>query len=319
MIRLASPWFLLLALLPVGLLLLHRWSVKRGRASILFSGGPLLTGLPRSWRSQWAPRMHWLRYPGLLLLVLALARPQTGNAVRDISTHGVDIVLVLDVSGSMEKQDMMRGNRPISRLDAAKAVLADFVAGRNSDRISLVAFASNSLTLCPLTTDYHLIDLALSEIDINLFPEEQRRTAIGNALATSVARLKGSQARSKVVILLTDGENTAGNISPMTAADLAISEQIRIHAIGFGSPEERDVDEATLRKVSERTTGQFFRSTTLEDLARVYDLLDSLEKSEVIVRNYMVWREWFTWFLMPGALLLLLEILFSQLLCRAIP
>ncbi|MCB1049425.1 MAG: VWA domain-containing protein [Acidobacteria bacterium] len=319
MFRLASPWFLALSVLPVLLWFLHWWSQKRGRASVLFSGGHLLAGLPQTWRSRLTPYLHWMRYPGLLLLVLALSRPQSGEAVQEISTYGVDIALILDVSGTMEKKDMVYRDRYISRLDAAKQVIAGFIGGRSSDRISLIAFGSNSLTRCPLTTDYDLVAQSLSEIDINLFPEDQRRTAIGNALATGVSRLHKSDAKSKVIILLTDGQNTAGNITPLTAADLAASEGVRVHTIGFGSPGETDVDEAVLQQISERTRGQFFRSTSLEDLQHVYDLLDSLEKSEVVVNNYQVWSEWFPMFLWPGVLLIFLEILLTQLICRSIP
>jgi len=317
--RLADPWHLLLLALPAALLVHHFWSRRRGRASLLFSGGAYLRGLPRTWRARVRPRLHWLRYPGLVLLVLALCRPQTGNDVREIQTFGVDIMLVLDVSGTMAEGDMVSGGRQISRLEAAKTVMQGFINGRQSDRIGLIAFGTQSLTRSPLTVDYDLVSLALSEIDVDLFPEDMRRTAIGNALATGVDRLWRSDAKSKIVILLTDGANTAGNIAPLTAAEIAQSEGIRVYTIGFGSPNRTDVDEETLKQIADSTGGRFFRSSSLQDLQRVYDLIDKLEKSEVVVRNFQLWREWFQWFLWPGCFLLLLEVALSQIICRKAP
>ncbi len=317
--RLADPWYLLLLVLPAGLLIHHYWSRRRGRASLLFSGGAYLRGLPSSWRARISPRLHWLRYPGLALLVIALCRPQTGSSVREIRTFGVDIMLVLDVSGTMAEPDMVSANRPITRLDAAKTVMQGFIEGRQSDRIGLIAFGTQSLTRCPLTVDYDLVSLSLSQIDIDLFPEDMRRTAIGNALATAVDRLWKSDAKSKIMILLTDGANTAGNIAPLTAADIAKSENIRVYTIGFGSPGRTDVDEESLKRIAETTGGRFFRSSSLQDLQRVYDLIDKLEKSEVVVKNYQLWDEWFQWFLWPGCFLLLLEVALSQIICRKVP
>lgn len=317
--RLADPLYLLFLLFPLALVVYHYWSHRRGRASLLFSGGHYLHALPRSWRAVVSPQLHWLRYVGLILLTIALARPQSGSVERDIKTFGLDIMLVLDVSGTMAEQDMSAGNRPISRLNAAKFVMAGFVEGRQSDRMGLIAFGSQSLTRCPLTVDYDLLSLALSEINIGLFPEDQRFTAIGNALATSVARLYKSDAHSKVVILLTDGANNAGNITPIAAAEIAKTEGIRVYTIGFGSPGRTDVDEKGLKEIAETTGGQFFRSKSLEQLQQVYDLIDELEKSEVVVKNYEVWREWFQWFLWSGCAMLLLEVVFNQIICRKVP
>ncbi len=317
--RLADPWYLLLLILPGALLAWHFWSHKRGRASLLFSGGHFLTGLPRSWRAVIAPHLHWLRYPGLILLVMALTRPQSGTDIREFQTYGVDIMLILDVSQTMSIGDMRYGGRSINRLDAAKSVMAGFIEGREADRIGLIAFGTHSLTRCPLTVDYDLVSLALEEVTMELFPEDMRMTAIGNALATGVSRLMKSDAKSKIIILLTDGANTAGNVAPMGAAEIADSEDIRVYTIGFGSPLRSDVDEETLRQIAGKTDGRFFRSRSLADLQRVYDVIDELEKSEVVVKNYKLWKEWFPWFLWSGCLLLLTETLFSQVLCRRVP
>lgn len=317
--RLANPLFLILLVFPIGLMVLHFWSHRRGRASLLFSGGQYLRDLPRSWRTMVSPHLHWLRYLGLVLLTIALSRPQSGSVEREIQTFGVDIMLVLDVSGTMAEMDMTYSNRSVSRLDAARYVMQGFVEGRESDRLGLIAFASQSLTRCPLTVDYDLVSLALSEININLFPEEQRFTAIGNALATSVARLFKSDARSKVVIILTDGANNAGNITPLAAAEIAKSENIRVYTIGFGSPGRTDVDEENLRQIARETGGQFFRSRSLADLEAVYERIDELEKSEVVVKNYEIWNDYFPWFLWAGCALVLMEVFFNQIVCRKVP
>lgn len=317
--RLADPWYLILLALPAGLFAWHVWSSRRGRASVLFSSGDLIAHLPRTWRTRIGPHLHLLRYPAIVLMILALARPQTGESIQEIRTFGVDIMLILDVSGTMAERDMSFQDRPISRLAAAKDVMAGFIQGRTSDRIGLIAFATESLTRCPLTVDYDLLRLALEEIDLNLFPEDMRRTAIGNALATGVSRLWQSDAKSRVVVLLTDGANTAGNIAPLSAAQIAKSENIRVHTIGFGSPGRSDVDEETLRNIAETTGGHFFRSNTLEDLQKVYDVIDDLEKSEVVINNYQQWDEWFWGFLWAGCALILIEVLLRELLCRQIP
>ncbi|MDJ0835764.1 MAG: VWA domain-containing protein [Acidobacteriota bacterium] len=317
--RLADPWYLLLLILPFGLLALHLWSRKRGRDSLLFSGGPFLEGLPLSWRAVIAPHLHWLRYPGLILLVIALSRPQSGDFRQEIDTFGVDIMLVLDVSGTMAMKDMMIQGRPVNRLTAARTVMADFIDGRQNDRIGLIAFATHSLTRCPLTVDYDLLMLSLRDTDLNLFPRDQQSTAIGNALATGVARLQESDARSRIIVLLTDGQNNAGNIAPQTAAEIAKSEGIRIYTIGFGSEQRTDVDLAALEDIAGSTGGRSFRAVSKEDLQRVYEFIDELEKSEVKVRNYELWNEWFQWFLWSGCALLFVEILFSQVICRKVP
>ncbi|CAM2065591.1 VWA domain-containing protein [Sulfidibacter corallicola] len=317
--RLADPWYLILLVLPAALLALRLWSNRRGRASVLFSGGSYLHGLPRSWRAAVSPHLHWLRYPGLVLLIFALTRPQSGQDVQEIQTFAVDIMLVMDVSGTMKTEDMVAGGRQVSRIEAAKTVMAGFIEKRQSDRLGLIAFGTYSLTRCPLTVDYTMVMSALREIDINLFPKDLRRTAIGNALATAVGRLHKSDAKSKVVILLTDGDNTAGNIAPISAAEIAESENVKVYTIGFGSPGRTDVNEQVLHQIATKTGGRFFRSESLADLERVYAEIDELEKSEVTVKNYQLWDEWFQWFLWSGCLLLMLEVMMNQIVCRKVP
>lgn len=317
--RLADPAALFLWVIPILLCWWHLRARHRGRASILFSGGELLDGLPATWRSILAPRLHWLRYPGLFLLIFALARPQWGESIQEIQAYGVDLMMVLDVSATMAEQDMTQDGVPVSRLDAAKTVMAGFVKDRRNDRIGLIVFATESLTRCPLTLDDDLLTQTLDQVDLNYFPPEQRQTAIGNALASAVSRLWTSDARSQVVILLTDGANTAGNISPQLAADIAAEKGIRVHTIGFGSPGRSDVDEELLQQISKKTQGRFFRSTTLENLQQVYAEIDILEKSEVVVRHFHQWEERFHLFLWLGCGLILLETILRHWILRAVP
>ena len=317
--RLANPWYLLLLIFPLLLLSLRLWQSKRGRSSVLFSATSSLHQLPRTWRMRISPYLHWAVYPGLVLIIVALTRPQSGTSYQEIKTHGVDIMMILDTSQSMSEEDMRAGNQAVSRLDAAKSVMAQFIKGRRSDRVGLIAFASFSLTRCPLTLDYPLLLNLLDEVNINLFPEEMRRTAIGNVLATGVTRLRDSKAHSRVMVFLTDGTNTAGNVEPLAAADLAKDEKIKVYAIGFGSPDRTDVDEDTLKEIAKRTDGRYYRAESLESLEKVYAEINQLEKSEIRVKNYEKWHELFPWFLLSGCFFLLFEIMMSQLFCRRLP
>jgi len=317
--RLADPYYLILLLVPLGLFAIHYWQTRHGRSSVLYSSTQPLHQLPRTWRMWLSPRLHWAVYPGFILIILALARPQAGTIFQEIKTHGVDIMMVLDTSQSMSESDMFAGNQPVSRLDAAKRVMAQFINGRRSDRIGLIAFASFSLTRCPLTLDYPLLLNLLDEVNLDLFPEDMRRTAIGNVLASGVSRLRDSEAHSKIIVFLTDGTNTAGNVEPLMAADFAKDEEIKVYAIGFGSPQSSDVDEDTLQEIAEKTGGRYYRAESLESLEKVYAQIDQLEKSEVRVKNYEKWRELFPWFLLTGCLFLLFEIMMSQVLCRRVP
>jgi Ca-activated chloride channel family protein len=260
-----------------------------------------------------------LVYPGLMLLVIALARPQMGNAYQEIRTFGVDMILILDTSGSMDERDMSLNFLPVTRLDAAKLVMEEFIEGRKNDRIGLIAFASFALTRCPLTLDYPLLLQTLKDIDLTLFPEEMRRTAIGNVIAAGVNRLRESDAKSKVLVLLTDGTNTAGNVTPLSAAALAEEEGIKIYTIGFGSRGAADVDRETLEGIAEKTGGAFFMAETLDGLKEVYDQINELEKSEVKVKNYEQWRDLFPWFLLLGGGLLILEMVIHHLLVPRVP
>jgi Ca-activated chloride channel family protein len=267
---------------------------------------------------------------GLAALIVALARPQTGIASESFTTEGIDIVLALDVSTSMLAEDLQP-----NRLEAAKAVASEFVAGRRNDRIALVAFAGEAFTQAPLTFDYGVVRMLLGELQTGMI---QDGTAVGMGLATAVKRLQASGAASKVVILLTDGQSNRGEIGPVTAADMAQALGVRVYTIGAGTrgtapmpvddPFGRgrsyvsvpvDIDEPTLEQVAERTGGQYFRATDNASLEEIYRQIDQLERTEIDVENFTRYAELFGTVLAAGLLLLLLETALSQTVLRRLP
>jgi Ca-activated chloride channel family protein len=270
-----------------------------------------------------------LRALALTAFIVALARPQTGIATENVLTEGIDIVLVLDVSSSMLAEDL----EP-NRLEAAKTVASDFVAGRRNDRMALVAFAGQAFTQAPLTFDYGVVRSLLGELDVGMIEDG---TAVGMGLATAVKRLQASPAASKVVILLTDGRSNRGEIGPATAAQMAQALGVRVYTIGAGSrgtarvpvPDgfggtryanvRVDIDEQTLEEVAELTGGRYFRATDTESLASIYAEIDELERTEVEVENFTRYTERFPVPLAIGFLLFAVEIVLSQTLLRRLP
>ena len=236
-----------------------------------------------------------LRTAGITLLIIVLARPQTTDKFQDVSTEGIDIVLTLDISGSMLARDF----RP-DRLEASKNVATEFISGRPYDRIGLVVFSGESFTQCPLTTDHAVLINLLREIQSGMIEDG---TAIGMGLATAVNRIKDSEAKSKVIILLTDGVNNRGEIAPATAAGIAKTFGIRVYTIGVGTqgmapyPVQTpfgiqyqdmpvEIDEAILKEIAETTGGRYFRATDNDKLVQVYNEIDKLEKSKIDVRQF---------------------------------
>lgn len=267
-----------------------------------------------------------MKLGGIALLIIAIARPQEVNTERVINSEGIDIMLALDLSGSMRAQDLIP-----NRLAAAKDVAADFVKGRVADRIGVVVYAGEAFTQCPLTLDYDMIRRVLGSL---VFDETNPGTAIGMGIATSLNRLRDSQAKSKVIILLTDGQNNSGDIDPLTAADLAISLGVKIYTIGVGTRGEApvpaidafgrevlirqkvDVDDETLTKVAEMTGGKYFRATDNESLKKIYAEIGELEKTKVEIKNYYQYEEKYLPYLIAGIILLLLEFLLSKTRAR---
>ena len=271
----------------------------------------------------------WLRLGALTLGILALARPQVRDVIRERSAEGIDIMLVLDTSTSMRAQDF----EP-NRFEAARDVAAEFIQGRFSDRVGLIVFAAKAYTQAPLTLDYNFLLQMLSEVEVGIIEDG---TAIGTALATSVARLEDSEAESKVVILLTDGQNNRGEVDPVTAAEVAETMDVRVYAIGVGADGEApfifdhpfagrqrqmvpvEIDEEMLTSVAERTGGQYFRATDKDALREIYREIGELETSEIEERIYTDIDERYALFLWPAFGLLLLEVLLSTTRLRGFP
>jgi Ca-activated chloride channel family protein len=328
----AQPWFLLLlALLPV----LAWWRGKRGQqAAFLYSSVQLVksvANLRRSRAGQFLAAMRWLT---LGLFILGLARPQLIESEASVKASGVDIVVALDLSGSMESEDFeLRGER-VNRLTIAKDVLKKFVDRRPSDRIGLVAFAGKPYVAAPLTLDHDFLDQNIDRLQLHSIEDG---TAIGSGLAAAVNRLRDIESKSKIVILMTDGQNNAGKIPPLTAAEAAEALKIKVYTIGVGTrgtaPMPRtdlfgrkryvqvpvDIDEETLNSISEKTGGKYYRADSSETLKAIYDQIDKMETTEREMKKYVRIEELFPWAVIPGFGFLMLEILLSHTIWRRLP
>ena len=306
--RFADPPWLAAALLGPLVLVVVLLRERRGRA-IVFPGLARLAHARPGWRTRLRHAPVALAAVGLMLGSVALARPQWGSVKRDVTTSGVDIVVALDVSGSMAAEDF----QPKNRLAVAKQVVADFVQRRPSDRVGLVIFAGQSLTKAPPTTDSALLLRQLDDVRLETLPDG---TAIGSGLATALTRLRRSKARSRVVVLVTDGANNAGEIDPATAADVAKAMEVRVYTICVGrggrvpmpvqvqdpfsgkvmrqtAMVEVQIDEDLLQRIADRTGGEFFRATDAGSLKSIFDRIDHLEKSEIKLTAYQRYRELF--------------------------
>ena len=328
MFRFATPWLLLL--LPAAVA--AAWAMarrrRRGDARLFLPDSALRARLPGSPWERLDRAVPWLRGAVLLLLVVGLARPQAGARVESVSTYGVDIVVALDISGSMRAEDF----QPKNRLEVARRTVQQFIEGRPADRIGLVVFASLAATRSPLTLDHEMLGQFLEQLDFA--PPEQEGTAIGLGLATALNRLRESKARSRVVVLVTDGRNNRGQIGPKAAAEAARALEVKVYTIGVGSEGEVpipvsglggrrfvriELDEELLQGIAETTGGQYFRATDAEGLARVFETIDELEKTEIESKVRVVYGELFPWVLAPTLLLLLLERLLLATRLRRIP
>ena len=258
-----------------------------------------------------------LRMIAISLLVLSLARPQEGYKSTEILSVGVDIMLALDTSGSMQALDFIKDEKRDTRLAMVKDVVSQFIDNRPNDRMGMVVFGSEAYTQCPLTLDQGILKSFLSKLDIGMAGDS---TAIGSAIGIAVKRLKDLESESKVIILLTDGQNNAGSLPPLQAAQTAKAFGIKIHTIAVGTHgkapflvnsifgqryvyQQVDIDEDTLKKISDLTGGQYFRATNLESLKAIYKQIDEMEKSEVKVIDHSEYTELFHYFLIPGCLL----------------
>ena len=327
--RFEDPWMLLL----LGVVPLLGWwyltGSQRRRGSLAHpdaeglaraagSGGRWLSHLPAA-----------LRGLALVCLIVAFARPQTGVTGENVVAEGIDIVLALDISSSMLAEDLAP-----NRIEAAREVAADFIEGRRNDRIGLVIFAGKAFTQAPLTLDYSVVTSLIGELEVGIIEDG---TAVGMGLATAVKRLQASEAASKVVILLTDGRNNRGEIDPVTAAQAAQALGVRVYTVGAGArgtarvpvPDpfggqryvttRVDVDEPMLRTVAETTGGRYYRATDRESLEAIYDEIDELETTEILVEDFTTYGERFPLPLVVGLLFLLAEVVLGRTWLRTLP
>lgn len=317
-------WFLApIYLIWVGLFL---WLPARfGSSAVRFSSLAQLQRLRPS-TTVWVRRLlEGLRLITVALLLVAMVRPQTGRTLTEINAEGIDIVLVLDTSGSMQALDL-DSDREISkrrnRLEVAKAVVESFIAGRDNDQIGLVVFGTEAFTQCPLTLDHGILATFLERVEIGMAGEG---TAIGSAVGVAAKRLRDSEAKSKVIILLTDGLNNAGSLAPTTATEVAKTYGIKIYTIGAGAKGEApflvqtrlgpqvmyqdvEIDEETLTKMASATGGAYYRAEDEEALAGIYSQIDQLEKSEIQMESYLEYNEQYRWFVLPALGLLMAEV-----------
>ena len=330
--ELRSPLFILLAIPVVLILFYARKKDKSG--AISFSSGGLFQGLKETFRLRLARNILFLRLTGLILIILALSRPVSPVADSRIESEGIDIVLALDCSTSMLAEDFKLSGGRQNRLEVVKQVVKEFVKARESDRIGITAFAARAYTVCPLTLDYGWLLENLSRVQTGMIEDG---TAIGSGLASALNRLKDSKAKSKVVILLTDGRNNTGDIAPSTAAEAAKALKIKVYTIGAGTKGlapypvkdffgntayqsiEIDIDEDTLKDIADKTQGRYFRATDTESLREIYKEIDRMEKTEIEEKGFLEYNELFPFFLLPGIGLLFLEIVLSNTVLRKIP
>jgi len=327
-----NPLFLLLIpLVLAGAYYLHGRKIK---ASLVFPSDRLLKQVGPSPKALLSKNIYLLRIMALCLIAAALARPQSPLEESKIETEGIDIVLALDVSTSMLAEDFTLKGKRVNRLDAVKDVVQSFIQGRENDRIGLIGFAARAYTVSPLTLDYSWLLQNLERVKIGMIEDG---TAIGLGLASGLNRLKDTKAKSKVVILLTDGRNNAGDISPSLAAETAKALGIKVYTIGAGTKGlapypardffgnkvyqsvKVDIDEDTLIDIAAETGAKYFRATDTESLREIYSEIDKMEKTPVEEKGYLEYKELFTGFLGIALALILLEAGLSNTVLRRIP
>ncbi len=326
------PEFLfLLLLLPV----LAIWKGRWGRpVAIRMPSTDDAIHVGAKTRSKAGRLMAFLGLLSLALLIIALARPRHGKGSSEIEASGIDIMLTLDVSGSMEALDFELEGKPVNRLEVVKNVVGKFVGQRPNDKLGMVAFAGRPYLVSPLTLDHEFLGKRLADVKMG---QVEDGTAIGSAIASSVDHLKDSTAKSRIIILLTDGVNNAGSVNPLTAAEAAKALGIKVYTIGAGTRGEApvpvqdgfgrthlqtmkvEIDEEMLREVAVSTGGQSFRATDTDSLEKIYDSINQLEKTTRKLKKFQQYDELYLWFLVPGLGLLLLELVLSQTRFRRLP
>jgi Ca-activated chloride channel family protein len=324
----ANPeYFILLIFVPI-IIFWYWWKEHHRHVEMRVSTTQVFHSIPRTLRQRFRHALVAFRVLALILITVALARPQSSMEGEQVTTEGIDIVIALDISGSMLAEDF----KP-NRIEASKDVGLEFISGRPNDRIGLVIFAGESFTQCPLTIDHDVLKNLFREVKSGMIEDG---TAIGMGLATAVSRLKDSNAKSRVVILLTDGVNNRGVIDPLTAAGIAQEFGIRVYTIGvgmigmapypmrtpFGIQYQNvpvEIDEELLQKISDMTGGKYFRATDARKLKAIYNEIDQLEKTKIEVTQFSRKKEEFYSAAMFAGVFLLIEILLAQTVFRKIP
>jgi Ca-activated chloride channel homolog len=333
MITFAHPWFLLLLLL---LPLLAWLRGRRGRPpAFVYSSVQLVRAVLNVKRSRSGGFLAALRWFALFLLIVAMSQPRLTRSERQVKASGIDIVVAIDLSGSMISEDFEIGRERVNRLNMAKDVLRKFIEKRPGDRIGLVAFATDAYIVAPPTLDHDFLLRNLSRLELGTIDDSQ--TAIGSGLSTALNRLRELKSKSKIVILMTDGQNNAGKVPPLTVAEAAQIMHVKVYTIGVGMRGEApvpqidmfgrrtyrmmpvDIDEKTLQSIAQMTDGKYFRADNAQRFQAIYSEIDKLEKTESEVKKFTEFRELFPWLILPGLGLLLAEIVLRETVLRRLP
>jgi Ca-activated chloride channel family protein len=329
----AHPYLLLLLLL----LPLAAWLKGRRGSSpaFVYSSVKLVAGLSGVKRSRAGSILLALRWLSLALLIVALAQPRLTKSTTQVKASGVDIVAALDMSGSMISEDFEVHGQRVNRFDMARSVLKGFIDQRPNDRIGLVLFASQAYIGTPLTLDHDFLHENLDRLAIGAI--DQNSTAIGDGLGTAVNRLRDLKAKSKIVILMTDGQNNSGKLEPLLAAEAAAAMKVKVYTVGIGMRGQApmpardmfgrkvyqmvpvDIDEDTLQKIADKTGGRYYRADNAEKFRQIYAEIDKLEKTEATINKYTEYKELFPWLVTGGIALLLLELFLAQTILRRLP
>jgi Ca-activated chloride channel family protein len=320
----AHPLFLLL------LLLLPLLAWLKGRRGVppafVYSSVQLVRGMQNITRARAGGFLMSLRWVVLAVFIVALAQPRLTRSTTEVKASGIDIVAALDLSGSMSTPDYIVNGRQVSRIDTAKPVLEKFVEGRPNDRIGLVVFAAQAFIATPLSLDH---DYLLANIDrLGIGTINSDRTAIGDGITTALNRLREVKAKSKIIVLMTDGGNNSGKVDPITAARAAQALGVKVYTIGLGNreivqelglPASYLPDEETLQQISQLTGGRYYRADNVEKFKQIYNEIDKLEKTEAVINKYTEFKELFPWVLAAGLALLLIELVLGQTAFRRLP
>lgn len=328
--RLHDPLALvLLAALP----LLWRWA-RAAPPALRYSSLDLFTAVPAGRRARWRAMLPWVRVVAAALAIAALARPQIGREESVVRTAGIDIMLAVDLSSSMLAEDFTLNDAPANRLQAVKEVVRSFIEAREGDRIGLVLFSARPYLQSPLTLDHGWVMANLERAETGMIEDG---TAIGSAIATAVNALEGADGKSKIIILLTDGQNNAGRVTPEAAAEAAATLGYRVYTVGAGTrgvarypttdffgnkryvPMQVDIDDASLERIAAMTGGRYFRATDTDSLRDIYAEIDALEKTEFEGHLYLDYHELYPWLLLPAFLLLGVEVVLAETWLRVLP